>query len=381
MKILLISEYFPSSEKADITGGVESRCFNVAKRLAKKHKVKIITSYQEGLKRYDKFCNIEVYRVGKYHSYSSSGNILSRLDFAKNAEKKGIEFNDIDIIDGYSFLTYLPSYSIAKKLKKPCIITYHETWVGEWIKTKGLITGIPGEIWERKVLKRKFDKIISVSKFTKRRLIERGINEKNIVIIPNGVDLKQFNEIKAKKFSQPTICCISRLTPKKKIDDLIKAVDVVRIKIPDIKCKIIGQGDEICNLKKLVNQSNLNENIEFLGFVEKNEDVIKILKSSHVFCLPSILEGFGMVVIEAMASQVPYICSDIEPLKEVTENGKGGLLFKAEDYKDLAEKIMKLLKDKKLYEKKVKEASTLVKKYDWDLITKEIEKVYDGLVG
>ena len=70
MNILLLTEYFPGSEKAEITGGVESRAFNIAKRLAKKHKIKIITSWQKGLKRKDNFLNFEVYRVGPNHEYS-----------------------------------------------------------------------------------------------------------------------------------------------------------------------------------------------------------------------------------------------------------------------------------------------------------------------
>jgi len=380
MKILLLSEYFPTSEKADVSGGVEARCFNVAKSIAKKNKVIVLTSWQKGQKRHDKFAGINVYRVGPHHDYSHSGSLFSRLRFARALINKGIEFSDIDLIDGYSFLTYLPTYEIARELKKPSVITYHETWIGEWVKNKGVFTGLPGEIWERRVLRRRYSKIISVSNFTKKNLVRKGINEKNIVVIPNGVDLSKFGKVKAKKFLKPTICCISRLTPQKKVDDLVRAVALIRKEIPSIRCKIIGKGSELDRLKKLANGLKVKDNIEFIGFVAKSEDVIKVLKSSHIFCLPSVLEGFGMVVIEAMAAGVPYVCSDIEALKEVTSNGKGGLLFKAEDYVELAAKIVKLIEDKKLYEQKVKEAPSFVKKYDWNLITKEIEKTYKGLV-
>jgi glycosyltransferase involved in cell wall biosynthesis len=382
MKILLLSEYFPSSENADVTGGVEARCFNVAKRLALKNKVKVITSWQKGLKRHDMFANIEVYRVGKnnpYNAHSPVSSTFSRLDYAKEAVKQGIKFSDADVVDGYSFIPYLATYEIGKKLKKPSVITYHETWVGDWIRNKGLVTGLPGELWERRVLSKKYDKIISVSEFTKRKLISKGVSSERIAVIPNGVDINKFAKVKVKK-AEKTICCISRLTPQKKVDDLINAVALVKKEIPTIKCRIIGKGPELENLKKLVQKLKIEKNIEFMGFVEKSDDVIKLLKSSNIFCLPSVLEGFGMVVIEAMASGVPYVCSDIAPLQEVTSSGKGGLLFKAEDYVELAAKIVKLLEDKKLYSQKIKEASVHVKKYDWNLITKEIEKTYEGLV-
>ena len=376
MNILLLSEYFPDSEKAEITGGVESRAFNVAKRLAKKHKVKIITSWQKGLKRYDMFCNFEVYRVGPNHRYSHYAGYISRLKFAKAAVKLGKKLKDVEIVDGYNFTTYYPANRIAKKLKKPCIATYHETWVGEWLKNNGIITGIPYEIFERLILKLRFDKYISVSNFTKKRLAKRGIKKEKIIVIPNGVDLKEFEKIKAKKFSKPTICCINRLTKNKRVDDIIKALGIVRVKFPDIKCKIVGKGPEMNNLKKLAKGLKLEKNIEFLGFVEKHDDVFRILKASHLFCSASLVEGFGMVVIEAMASNVPYVCSNIEPFKEVTENGKGGLIFKAENYKDLADNMIELLKNKKLYDRKKKEGKELVRKYDWDIIVKKIEKVY-----
>ena len=378
MNILILSEYFPGSEKADITGGVEARAYNVAKRLSEKHKVNIITSWQKGLKRKENFGKLTVYRVGPNHSYSHNAGYVSRIRFAKAAIKFGSGLKDIDIVEGHNYTTYFPAWGIAKKLKKKCIITYHETWVGKWLKNNGILTGIPYEIFERFLLKLKYDKIISVSNFTKKGLIKRGIKKENVFVVPNGVDLDFFKRIKVKKYTNPTVCVINRLTKNKKVDDVINALSILKKDFPNVKLKIIGKGPEMKNLRKLSKKLGLEKNIDFLGFVKKNEDVVKTLKSSDVFCSASIVEGFGMVVVEAMASNVPYVCSDIEPFKEVTENGKGGLIFKKEDYKDLAEKIKTLLKNKKLYDKKVKEEKEFVKKYDWNNIVKKIEKIYNS---
>ncbi len=378
MNILILSEYFPSSEKANLTGGVEARAFNVAKRLAKKNCVKIITSWKKGEKRYDKFLNFEVYRVGPNHPYSHSGSIFSRFKLVNAAIKKSVDIGDIDVVDGYSYLMYMAAYKIGKRLRIPSVITYHETWIGSWIKNKGLVTGIFGEIWERLVLKKKFDKIISVSDFTRKKLIELG--KKDIDVVPNGVDISGFKKIKAKKFSEPTICCINRLTPKKRTEDIIKAISIVRIEIPDIKLKIIGKGVESENLKRLVHDLGVEKNVEFLGFMNDYNDVIITLKSSHVFCSASVVEGFGMALIEAIACDVPYVCSDIEPFKEVTENGKGGYIFKAENYKDLAIKLIRLLKNKRIYKEKILEGRILIKKYGWINITKHIEEIYKDIL-
>ena len=77
-----------------------------------------------------------------------------------------------------------------------------------------------------------------------------------------------------------------------------------------------------------------------------------------------------------MAANVPYVCSDIEVLKEVTKNGIGGLIFKNRNHKDLAEKIQQLIKNKKLYSKKITEAKKEIKEYDWKIISEEEEEIY-----
>ncbi len=87
-----------------------------------------------------------------------------------------------------------------------------------------------------------------------------------------------------------------------------------------------------------------------------------------------------MVLIEGMASGLPYVCSDIHVFKEVTENGKGGLLFKAKNPDDMADKIQKIMKNEELYSEKQKECFGLAKKYDWKKIVLQIKKVYKGLI-
>jgi glycosyltransferase involved in cell wall biosynthesis len=82
-----------------------------------------------------------------------------------------------------------------------------------------------------------------------------------------------------------------------------------------------------------------------------------------------------------MASKVPYVCSDIEVLKEVTQNGKGGFIFKNQEPKDLANKLLFLLKNKDLYKQKVDEGTKLVKDYDWKIISQNIEKEYQDLIN
>ncbi len=380
MNVLLLTEYFPASLKGEITGGVESRVFNIAKGLAKKHKVRIMTSWRNNLKRHEFFENIEVIRVGPEHKYSNYGGFVSRLLFARAVCKKGASLENVELVHGFNFTTYLPAYKIAKKIDKKVVITYHETWVNEWIKNKGLVSGFPYELYERFLLKLDYDSIISVSEFTKKRLIRAGIHKKKIEVIPNGIDFSYLNNLKSKKYNSPTICFVGRLVKTKNVEVLINAIKIIKARIPDIKCKIIGKGPEENKLKNLVKRLNLVNTIEFLGFLPNYEDVVKTLRSSHIFCFPSTVEGFGIVMIESMALKTPYVCSDIPVLKEITQNGKGGEIFKKNESNDLAKKVLSLLTNKKEYRKKQKEAEELAKKYDWKTVVKMVEKRYEKVI-
>ncbi len=378
MKILILTEFFPKTDKGEITGGVETRAFYIAKELAKEHEVTVITSRFKDTSKFDNFGNINVIRCGVKRSYSQTGSILQRLSYIISAYLIGKKL-DIDIIDGYNYISYIPAIWISKKKKIPAIATYHDVWInGDWIKNVGFISGIIGEIIERYILSSKGKKwrlFITNSNATKNKLVDFGVSQNKIYTIYSGIILDMYNKIIVEKYNDLTIVCLARLVKYKKIDNLINAINIVKNEIPNIKCKILGDGPERKSLELLVKRLNLENNVEFMGFVNHSDGAV-ILKSSHVFCLPSIVEGMGLVTVEAMAAQVPYVNSDIPPTVEITNNGKGGLLFKKEDYKDLANKIIILLKNKKIYNEKFLEAKEQVKIFDWSNITKNIEEIY-----
>ncbi|WP_456372575.1 glycosyltransferase family 4 protein [Methanocaldococcus sp.] len=374
MDILIVTEYFPSSEECNVKGGVEFRAFYIAKNLVKKHNVYVLTSWEKGLPQKEEICGINVIRCGKQRKYSHCGSFIERLSFIREGIKIGKKL-DIDIVDGYNFISYPIAYKISEKLGIPRIATYHDVWIGgEWIKNIGFF-GIFGEILERYILSKKWDKFIAVSKYTKEKLIRAGIDKNIIEIVYNGINLEDYQKIKVPK-EKNTLCYVGRLVKYKKVDDLIKAVSLIVNDIPDVKLKIIGTGPEKENLEKIVKSLNLKNNVEFLGFIEKHKEVIKHIKSSTIFSLPSIVEGFGIVTIESVASGTPYVNSAIPPTIEITENGKGGLLFEPENVSDLSIKIKMLLEDKNLYFKKQKECLELSKKYNWKILANNVENIY-----
>jgi len=378
MKIVMITEYFPQSEDCEIRGGVEARCFYVARELAKKHKVTVISALEPDTPREQAFDGIRIIRCGKPKEYRQAGGVKERLSFMKEAYKLGTKL-DADLVEGTNFVSYLPAYYIARKKRLPRIALYNDVWIGKWIHNIGLIQGMIGEILERFVLSRNWSCLIANSRFTLKNLRDYGLEKDKLKLIYMGVDTKKCSSISIPKEKRPTICCVSRLVEYKKVDILIRAVSSIKNHIENIQCNIIGIGTEFEKLEGMVQELDLEGNVNFLGFIKRHEDVLKTIKKSHVFCLPSIVEGFGIVVIEAMACSTPYVCSNIPPLKEVTNNGMGGLLFEQENPHDLAKKILVLLKNNDLYNKCIHEGLKLAQRYDWTNIAKETEMFYNKM--
>ena len=344
MNILLLTEFFPDSNDGEITGGVEARCFYVSRYLQKfGNKVQIIS------------------RPKSKWSPATFSSLPERIIFTGRMILTGLK-SDFDIVEGTNYTNHLVAALLGFLKQKPVVCWYADVFAGEWVKNVGLV-GILGEIAERALFILPFVNYIAISKATKEKLIKQGVSPGKIKIIYCGAEKGKIKK-QAIKYD---LCAVSRLLPYKHLDDLIYAAD-------GLKVAIIGQGPMMKKLKIIS-----GKNIKFFGFVPKHTDVLKIISSSKIFCHPSTVEGFGIAIIEAAGLGTPYIAADIPVIREVTHNGLGGLLFKPESVEDLKAKIKKLLENKNLYDKKVKEAKTLAKYYDWQEIAGQTEKFYESL--
>lgn len=372
MKILMVTEFFPTGKDLTFTGGVEARTFYVAKHLATKHEITVLTTRLIDSQESERLFNFKVIRVGKpqpYHATSSS--ILNRITFVKNSIKASNDI-EVDVVEGTNFITHLAALLISIKKKIPRVAWYPDVWIGSWIKNAGAI-GLLGEILERINLKIGFSSYIAISQQTKHKLEKYTVSK--IDVIPCGVDIDEFKSSRSKK--ENTIICISRLAKYKNIDDLILAFDLLRKRQKGLGLIIVGTGPQEKELKDLATKLKI-QNIKFLSNLKRN-DLTNLLFKSRIFCLPSQTEGFGIVVIEAAAAGVPYVVSDIPVFKQVTKNGQGGLFFQLANVKDLSLKIEKLLEDQALYQRKIKEGVSLAKNYQWSDIAQATEKVYLNL--
>ncbi len=380
MRILLLTEFFPSPKKISFTGGVEARTHFLAKNLIKKHQVTAIARRQKKIPNKETSRNLSIFRCGfkTASSKASLSSLFSRLTFIIQSIIIGLK-TDFDLIEGSNYITFIPALIIAQIKKKPAVAWYPDVLIGKWMKYFGPSLGLIGEFTEKVALRLPFKKFIALSNQTKKKLIKQKVSPKKIAVIYGGHDPKEFRGRSPKKFLSPTICTISRLVPYKKIDTLIKALKLVKEKIPTASLIVLGQGPEEKKLKKIAKEEKISNSVKFLNG-DNRKKTLNILKKSHLFCLPSVIEGFGFVTIEAMAAGLPVVLANTSINREITRKGRGALLFKPNDEKDLGLKILRVLKDKKLALRLKKEQFELKKQYTWPKITTETERVYLSLI-
>lgn len=275
--------------------------------------------------------NVEIYYV-KTISLSNYGQwnlnpIFGYLGL-KNLIKKINEQSKIDFIHAHT-IPYDGKISILlkRKFNIPVIITTHgsDTIISVKNNKKKKIIDIC----------KNADQVIAVSSKLKKELGEL----KNIEVILNGIEKY---EISPRKKDLYKVVQVSSLIKRKNIDTSIKVINEVRKQYPMVKFLIIGEGKEEKNLKKLVQELDLEKNVDFLGQLP-NKKVLEILQESNIFIMPSINEGLGIVYLEAMSNRCITIGTKGEGISDVIENGKNGFLMEAYNIQKISDLIIEIL--------------------------------------
>jgi len=203
----------------------------------------------------------------------------------------------------------------------------------------------------------------------------------NVYVISNGVDFEEIRDIKPHNLlKHPSIFFVGVLGNEKGIDVLLKAIPIIKEKIPNIYVYIAGRGSQEKELKELVRELKIGENVKFLGYISE-EEKYSYYKAADVCAIPSRLENEPIVLLEAMACGTPVVASNVGGIPFMVENGKNGFLFDSENVEELADKIVALSKDEKLRRKMGEAGKEKVKEFTWDKIAEQTVKVYREILG
>ena len=374
MKVLYFSQPFYPFQY----GGSEKVLFLLTREIAKKHKCLVITQRVKGLKDHEVIDGIEIRRVGlPVDTYLSTFSNSFFIDFSYFLEaffvgiKEGRKF---DIIHSNPFIGSFVAKFISFFLRKKHLVMIHDVFL-----QKGYYKDIP--VWKQKIgklvesflLNSKF--ILTPSETTKKDILEAKKNKnQKIYIVPNGIEVDKYKYKKKENIA----VYVGRLVFYKNVDFLIRSIRFVTSREKNFKLIIIGSGPELENLKKLSKKYCVEKNIIFKGNVGE-EEKLELLSKAKLFLFPSSIEGFGISVIEAMASGDVVIVNDVEPLNKIVKNSKTGFVLPLNETK-WALQILKILKNEKVRKKIEKNAINESRKYDIKKTSLQVEKIYKSLI-
>ena len=219
-----------------------------------------------------------------------------------------------------------------------------------------------------------------VSESTRQELIGLGFPAGNIVIVPNAVNDRIYTPSNGLAPSQPLVGHLGRLKKYKSVDHLLRAFQIVLKGIPQVRLKIIGDGDFRPELERLAAELDIRDHVEFTGYLNQAEKV-RQLHQMTVAVNCSAKEGWGLTVIEANACGVPVVASDVPGLRDSVVDEKTGLLYEFGNIEQLAQKIMLILRDENLRNRMRVDALEWGRSFSWEESAKKmigfLEKVIE----
>lgn len=216
---------------------------------------------------------------------------------------------------------------------------------------------------------RRADCVLVESDYCRRAIMQHyGVRSDRIAIVPEGIDVQGWSAALAtapsRQADQPTILCVARHYRRKHIDDLIRAFAIVRRYVPDARLRLVGSGPEFDRNMELARSLGIMSSVTFLGGVA-DADVKREYVACDVFCLPSVQEGFGIVLLEAMVAGKPIVATTATAIPEVVQHGETGILVPPRDVQSLAGALLLLLTDADRRAAYGRTARQRVERYDW----------------
>ena len=357
---LIITRNFPPE-----VGGMQNLMWGLTNSLSKLNMVKVFADYHENHIEFDKKVSFSIERVKGPKILRKYRKSFLINDFIKQNTK----INCL-IADHWKSLE-----NINTNKKKICLIHSKEInhKKGSWLNKR--VLNVLNNI----------EYVVANSNFTKNLAIDLGVLSEKIIVINPGIDpvykvpedlMKKAEDIFGAKKNR--LITVSRFDKRKNHEKVIMALRNLKEIYPDIIYLCIGYGDEEENIKKLVEQLNLGNQVIFLKNIS-NDLKNALVASSNIFIMPSIIdkksiEGFGIAFVEAAQFGVPSIGGKDGGASDAIVHEKTGLICDGNSLEDISASVDTLLKDRKYkeYGKLAKENS---KNFYWDKIIENYKRI------
>jgi glycosyltransferase involved in cell wall biosynthesis len=379
MKILYLNYEFPP-----LGGGGGVANYWVAKFLASRHQVTVITSGFANLPRVSSEGRLRILRVPVLARQKQEvASFFSMLSFIFSSFWVGYKFlrrNKVDLINTHFALpSGVSGFFLARLFKIPHLVSTHGGDLYDPSKKLSPHRNFFLKKVVRDILK-SAQKIVVVSSEMKRKIAQYYQVSSSIEIIPNPLPpplLERFSSLSKLPQTGFTIVSVGRLIKRKRYELFLKILSQFKYK-DKILFYLIGQGPSLSRLKKIKKQFNLK--VEFLGYLSEREKY-RYLSQADLFVLPSSHEAFGIVLLEAMAVGLPLLVHQEGGQTDFLTDGAGGFLVDFTQPEEVKKKLEKLIKDENLRRKMGERNKEKVKEYQIEKIGLKYEKLYQTMLS
>ena len=382
-RICLVTHFFPPH-----IGGIEKVSYEQSKRLTEAgYEIDVLTSKTKGQNKHP----AKGIRVFAYPSlkiaeiFGIPYPILTVKAYKKFA--KIIKKCDLVHAHGHVYMSSYLAGKLAKKYKKPFIVTQHNTFIDykSWLNTLEHLNDVT---IGKSVLKRA-DRIFTVSKETMKYVLRLGADKAKTSVMYNGVDTNCFYSVQKEKSrkklglpkNRKIIFSARRLVYKNGLDTLIESAHLVAQDNPDILFVVAGNGPSRKLIENRIKELGIEDNIKLTGFVP-DEQLPVYYNAADYFVLPSGSgEGLPLVLLEAMACGLPVIATTVGGTPEIIEHMKNGVLVPPRNPEAIAEALSKLLAQENLGKKIGEEAKKKIQnRFSWEENVRQLKEAYSQLI-
>lgn len=379
MKIVFVTDlYYPA------IGGIEVETHRLAHALADEgHSVSIIAPSKNAHDNVSKDGKVTIFDVVSFHTPFHKTIRIVPFGLAKRKVFKILKQIDPNVIHVQTNLPLAKTASIyAKKYQIACVATAHYA-DGEF---ENNIRNFKALAWfvdriNRKLFKEVYknvDGITIPSGLSEQYFLRLIDNKAKLTVLSNGINLKKFNRNTSRKTHKNNIIFVGRLEPTKGVSTIIRALPKILSKV-NVTLTIVGDGFEANNLVGLAKKENVLDKICFTGFANEEKVITEYSKAS-IFVTASTAENQPIVVLEAMASGLPVVATQVGGIPELVHNGKNGYLFNPGDSDTLADHVIKILTDTKLQKHMGQESLRIIKDHDIAEVAGKIQSLYQQVI-
>jgi len=349
-----------------LSGGAETYVMSVCTRLAARgYPTTLVCRRPKGLLAEEYVSGVRVLRMGGRFT------LYLHVAWAYLTRLKDEHDVIVESINGVPFFT--PLYA-----KKPVIAIIHHITDRIFFRELPLPLAFIGYVAERCIpLVYGRATMAAVSESTREDMVRLGIRGE-VAITGEGIDLPDVPPSPRREPS-PTVIHLGRVKRYKRIEMVIEACSLVRERHPNLSLWIVGTGDALDELKRLVRERGWDEWVSFYGFADERTKA-SLLSRAWVFATSTSKEGFGLTVIEANAHGVPAVGFDVQGIRDSIRDGYSGLLVHEHTTEALASAIERLVSDDALRERLSKSAVEWARRFSWDNVSDVIARLIEGCV-